>query len=97
MSSPYDPVKLAQDATAFADSDFGAHYLARLISLRNDQYAIVRSDKYTDSQRAHAGTRADVLSGEIEYFNTARTIQSDQSLIQRVRTNFERRMKKRDI
>lgn len=92
-SQEYDGIALAHDATEFAESRFGQHYLTRIEGFRQSYLAQTQNEGLSDSQRAHAGSRAAVVADEIAYFQTAKTITSDPSLIKRIRDNLEKKLK----
>ena len=86
MSSPkYDPIDLSQDATRFANSRFGKHYLARLERLKTVHLTAAMKVDFTDSYRAHRASKAAAIDSELEFFRIARTIQESPSLLKRLR------------
>lgn len=90
----YDPATIASDATAFAESRFGKHYLQRLTEAKERALRAAMNVELTDSQRAHAGTEAAVYEAEFGYFQTAQTITKDSSMLKRLRDGFQKRLAK---
>lgn len=89
--SEYDPTLIAQDATAFAQSRFGQHYLARLEKTVERAQSIAESLEYTDNHRAHQSTKAATLKAELDYFKTAQTVVDSPVLLRRLRDGFRKR------
>jgi hypothetical protein len=86
MSQPkYDPIELSRDATAFAKSRFGQHYLARLEDAQKRHLEAAMNIDFTDSYRSHRASKAAAIASEIEYFKIAQTIQETPSLMERLR------------
>ena len=90
MLSKYDPTELAKDATAFASSNFGKHYLERLASTRERHLKDAMNSNYNDSFRAHAATKAAAVQDEIDYFDTAKKIRNSPDLIARLTSKFKK-------
>lgn len=85
MSSDYSGLDLATDATSFADSRFGQHYLARLEASRRRHLEIAMDTTLNDSFRAHAATKAATVQSEIDYFTTSRNVLKDPTLLERLK------------
>lgn len=83
--SEYSGLDLATDATAFADSHFGQHYLARLEASRKRHIDIAMNTELNDSFRAHAATKAATVQSELNYFATSRNVLKDPSLLDRLK------------
>lgn len=96
MQPDYEPIQLATDATRFARSKFGVHYLGRL-ERRQAQLvatALKASTPNTDKLKALAQHAA--LSDEIEFFRVSQQIKSDPSLLQRLRDGAAKRLKREE-
>lgn len=94
--SEYDPVAKAQDATAFANSRFGKHYLALLTTVRDGHYQKARQhqkDGKTDLAVAEIA-RADEADGFIDYFTQAQIIIETPSMMKKMMNNFKARTRK---
>lgn len=90
----YDPIQKASDATKFAESRFGKHYLARLQSVREGHYRAARTlqrDGAKDTLLAAAIARADEIDGELAYFAQAREIVTQPKLRERILKNLKRK------
>ncbi|PPG91550.1 MULTISPECIES: hypothetical protein [unclassified Rathayibacter] len=83
--SEYSGLDLATDATAFASSRFGQHYLARLEASRKRHIEIAMNTELNDSYRAHAATKAATVQSEIDYFTTSRNVLADPTLLERLK------------
>jgi len=83
--APYDALALSQDATAFAKSRFGVHYVSRLTRLRDTYLDIAQNLEFSDSYRANHASKAAALASELEFFQIAQTIQATPSLLQRLK------------
>jgi hypothetical protein len=96
--SEYDPIQKAQDATEFAKSRFGQHYLARLTEVRENHYVQARQDRKAGSDSLALGhlDRADEIDGEIAYFAQAKEITESPTLMKRIRESLEKKRKKAD-
>lgn len=94
--SEYDPIQLTADAAKFANSRFGKHYLARLEAAKARFLDEAMNDELTDTQRAHAATKAHTVKLEIDYFATATAVQEDAKLLKRMSDNFRRRTTKQE-
>lgn len=84
MVSKYNPVDLANDASHFAASRFGKHYLQRLEQIKERELSVAMDTRYSDSFRAHAGTRAAAVKDEIDYFTIAQSIKNKPELLARM-------------
>ena len=84
----YEPIEISADATEFANSRFGNHYLARLKSSKKRHLDAAMNITFTDSYRAHRASKAAALTSEIEYFKIAQTIQETPSLLNRLRKKW---------
>lgn len=97
MTDDYDPIQKAQDATRFAESRFGQHYLKRLAEVRDGHYRQARTllkEGQPESQIIAAIARADEADGELAYFAQAREIATDRKLMDRIRENIKKRLPK---
>lgn len=97
--SEYDPIQKAQDATVFAKSRFGRHYVDRLAMVRDSHYKKARSlqREGADVWRIAAEiARADETDSEIEYFAQAQKIATEPKLMDRIRKNLKRKEKADD-
>ena len=90
----YHPVQLVKDATAFARSDFGKHFLKKL----EHRVAECRSNavdmRLTRTERADWGVVASEAQRQLDYFITAQKTASDPNLLQRLAEGFKKRMSK---
>ena len=86
----YDTIQLVNDATTFADSKFGQHYLVRLRKALKRHLDAAMDTKLSDSQRAHAATKAATVQSELEYFEIAKSVQETPSLLDRLRRKLRR-------
>jgi ribosomal protein S12 methylthiotransferase accessory factor YcaO len=91
MNDEYDAIALFHDADEFRQSRFGKHYLARLEAARGRYLAQTQDDSLNDSQRAHAGSKAAVVSEELAYFQTVEATVNDKSLLERLREGIKKR------
>lgn len=92
--SDYTAIEKAQDATAFASSRFGKHYIQRLGDVRDNHYRRARTlqrDGSTLAAVAAEIARADEIDGEINYFIQAQEISQNPTLIERIRKNLKRK------
>lgn len=91
--SEYDPIAKAQDATTFAASRFGTHYLERLGEVRDDHYNKARAAQKAGDFNLVATeiARADEIDGEIAYFVTAKQINDSPKLMQRIRDSLKKK------
>lgn len=90
----YDPIAKAQDATAFAESRFGKHYLERLESVRDGHYRSARTLQRDGADLALIAAeiaRADETDGEIAYFAQAKEISTNPTLMERIRKNLRKK------
>lgn len=81
----YDALTLSQDATTFAKSRFGKHYIARITRLREGHLEVAQNMEFTDSYRANSASKASALGAELEFFNIAQTIQTEPTLLERLK------------
>lgn len=84
MQSNYSPVDLASDASNFATSRFGKHYLERLEQIKERELRVAMDTRYSESFRAHAATKAAAVTDELDYFQTAQTIRNKPELLSRL-------------
>lgn len=91
----YDAILKAQDATEFAESRFGEHYMSRLTTVRDDHFAKARQFRKDGKDSLALGEldRADEIDGEIAYFQQAKEITKNPNLIERIRENLKKREK----
>lgn len=92
----YDPISKAQDATKFAESRFGQHYLARLAMVRDNHYTRARQlqkEGAEDHRVAAEIARADEIEGELGYFAQAQVIATNPTMIDRIKKNLKRKSK----
>ncbi|MCA1565830.1 MAG: hypothetical protein LC803_09370 [Acidobacteria bacterium] len=80
-----EPLQLVYDANEFANSRFGQHYLNRLVQAKEREMRMAMDARLTDSQRAHAASRAATVQAELDYFETAKTVRETPSLLNRLR------------
>ena len=69
--SSYRPEDIRRDATKFADSQFGQHYLARLKAAKKRAVADALDISLTTEFRAQRGAQAAAIDKEINYFRLA--------------------------
>jgi hypothetical protein len=91
VSEQYDPVQLVQDATKFARSRFGRHYMKRLDDRSASFLANTTDMRLTNEERANYGLRAAEIAAEIDYFRTAQATVANPSLLERLRQGFKKR------
>ena len=87
----YNPADIARDATKFARSKFGKHYLEKLEAIRLDYANKACDRRYSREDRADFGLLAAETADHIGYFQTARTILANPSLLDKLRNNYKKR------
>lgn len=93
MPEQYDPTKLAFDATTFAESDLGRHYMARLEASKARYLDAAMNDAFSDSYRSHQASKAAVCEAELDWFRTAKTVTTSPQLLQRLKDKLMSRDK----
>lgn len=81
MDSKYGTSDIVNDATSFASSRFGKHYLERLASKKGDALNAAMNMDFTDSYRAHSATVAKSVQDELDYFEAVQRIKNNPSLM----------------
>ena len=81
MDSKYGTVEIVHDATSFAASRFGKHYLERLQAKKDDALTAAMNLTYTDSFRAHSATVAKSVQDELDYFEAVQRIKNKPELM----------------
>lgn len=89
----YNPADIALDATKFARSQFGKHYMLHLKRLK-DYYIDIAINGKDREERADAGIVAAEYQKTIDYFVTQQTIASSPSILEKLRKAFKERMNK---
>lgn len=84
MASKYNPIDLANDASQFAVSRFGQHYLDRLRTAKERELKKAMDSSFNDSYRAHAATKASAVQDELDYFDIAKGFKNSPELIKRL-------------
>jgi hypothetical protein len=93
----YDPVQLVKDATKFARSQFGQHYLNKLEARVSECTRNAVNPAINRSDRADWGLLASEAQRQIDYFKTAQATAASPTLLQKLAEGFKARMKKEDI
>lgn len=86
MSSQEDQEKalaIAHEATAFAKSRFGQHYLQRLADLKQLHLEATMNIVLSDSERAHHGSLAKAKDEELDYFRAAQLV-TEPNVVKRI-------------
>ena len=91
MNDEYDPVTLFTDAEQFRTSRYGKHYLAKLEADRAAFLAQTQDESLSDSQRAHAGSKAALTQRYLTYFQTVETTVKDKGMLERLREGWLKR------
>lgn len=94
MNNEYDPIQLVEDATIFSTTKFGAHYLERLEMLKEVELKKSMNRQLSEHERSDAGTAANIYDGELSYFRTAKTVNNDPKLIDKMREGIKARIRK---
>lgn len=94
MDKDYTTEMIARDATAFAASDFGKHYLDRLEKAHERCMTAVMNVELSDSYRANMASKASAVSAELEYFEIAKSIINNPKLLQRLRDKLNKKEEK---
>jgi hypothetical protein len=81
MDSKYGTVEIVHDATTFAASRFGQHYLDRLKTKKDDALNAAMNLSYTDSFRSHSATVAKSVQDELDYFDAVQRIKNKPALM----------------
>ncbi|THG30681.1 hypothetical protein [Naasia lichenicola] len=97
MDSDVSALKRASEATAFAESDFGKHYLKRLRDAKARHLASVMDVTLTETFRAHSGTIAATIQSELDYFAIARKVTTSPTFKKRVLDALSRRSSKEAV
>lgn len=87
----YDPVTLFTDAEQFRSSRFGQHYLTKLKADRAAFLAATQDETLSDSQRAHAGSKAALTQRYLTYFQNVETTVKDKGILERLREGWLKR------
>lgn len=92
----YDPVKKAQDATKFAESRFGQHYLATLETVRDSHYQKARQHQQAGNRDLAFAeiARADEADTQLGYFTQAQVIVNSPTLMKKMMDKFKARTTK---
>ena len=97
MPNPdYSPTEVTHDAVAFSASKFGQRYIKRLHAARERYIISAQVRDIAESQRTWFNAQAATVSLEIDYFETAKNVQSDPTLMQRLRDKANSRSKKQE-
>jgi hypothetical protein len=91
MNEEYDPVTLFTDAEQFRTSRYGQHYLAKLEADRALFLAQTQDESLSDSQRAHAGSKAALTQRYLTYFETVEKTVKDKGMLERLREGWLKR------
>jgi hypothetical protein len=88
MPPRYRSIDIARDATAFASSKFGQHYIKRLVEAgERHRSAAKQLDIPKDLADRHT-QRAAVYEGELEYFRIAEDIQRNPTLMNQLQAKL---------
>ena len=96
MSDQYDAVQLATDATKFARSQFGKHYLAKLERRRAEWQNVIDDRNASDEDATRARWQRIALAEQIEFFRVSQQIKEDPSMLQRLREGAARRLGRKE-
>lgn len=94
MSSAYDPVQLVKDATRFARTDFGKHYIAKLEQRVEECKQGAVDLRLSREDRADLALIASEAQRQLDYFTAAQKTASDPNLLKRLADGFKKRMAK---
>lgn len=84
MSSEYGTVEIVHDATTFAASRFGQHYLDRLKDKKADALNVAMDMSFNDSFRAHSATVAKSVQDELDYFDGLQRIKNKPATMKKL-------------
>lgn len=96
MPEVYDPVQLTKDATTFARSKFGRHYLAKLEARVAECRTGAVDLRLSRDDRADYGLLASEAQRQLDYFKTAQQTASNPNLLRQMAENFKKRMGRLD-
>lgn len=87
----YTSDQITRDAVAFAESQFGQHYLARLEKAKKRALDDAMDLDLSDTYRVHRASQAASKQDEIDYFATAQRVYDDPSLMKKLRDKVLKR------
>jgi hypothetical protein len=91
FSENYDPIKLAGDVAEFLQTDFGRYYMERLDLTKQRSLAKAMNFELSDTERAHAATRAATINAEQAFFMMSKAVNADPKLHSQLMKGIERR------
>ena len=80
-----DTLRLTQEATMFAESDFGQHYMSRLRQLRQSALDQQMDRSLDSTSRIWLAAQASTLDAEIQYFAIAGMLKDNNKVMQSLR------------
>lgn len=86
-----ESLALAQEAVAFARSEYGKHYIQRLEKIRDDYRRRSEDIRATENESRAYSLKASAYNDEIGYFKTALEIVSNPSIVKRLKDKLRQK------